>query len=298
MTAMGTYNAYVDIGELLRAPINQELASLLGLNTILTAPVLSGATALSVDASAGWAPGPLWLLDGPYSEVVQVVTAPDGVTLTLDAGVTQPHAAGVSASQAGSSGALAEIILRASAWAENYCRQGAPGSRSLFASARIERWTLPGPRAWREPDGGLTIHPTHFPVLSVSSLTIETAPGASVAIDSTQIELTASGALIEIPADALGTLAAAAAGPIGNMRQWVTLGYSGGVTPGAVPGELRQALIWIVSDFLAQRRNPTGAAVIQMGRYSLQQRPREDPTGDSLLLLQAKAALQPWRMEW
>lgn len=296
MVAAGSVSAYLDIGEYLRAATNQETASLLGLNTTLAANVAVGVTALPVVASAGWAAGPLWLLDGPYSETVQVITAPDGVTLTLAApGVTQAHLQGVSASQAGSLGALAEILLRASAWAESYCRQGAPGSRSLFALSRVERWGLPGVRAWREPDGGLTIRPAHFPAQTVTSLTIETFPGASVALDATQIELTAGGSLIEVPAVALASVAAP---PVRASRMWVTLGYTGGVTPGAVPGELRQALVWVVSDFLAQRRNPTGAAAVRMGRFELQARPRNDPSGDSLLLIQAKAALQPWRMEW
>ncbi len=296
MGTAGSVNAYLDISEYLRAATNQETASLLGLNTTLTASVAAGVTSLPVVASAGWAVGPLWLLDGPYSEIVQVITAPDGVTLTLAApGVTQAHAAGVSASQAGASGALAEIILRASAWVESYCRQGAPGSRSLFALSRVERWGLPGARAWREPDGGLTVHPAHFPAQTVSSLTVETFPGASAAVDVTQIELTASGSLIEVPCAALASIALP---PGGSSRRWVTLGYTGGVAPGVVPGELRQALVWVVSDFLAQRRNPTGAAAVRMGRFELQARPREDPSGDSLLLIQAKVALQPWRVEW
>jgi hypothetical protein len=295
MGTAGAQSAYLDIGEFLRAATNQETASLLGLNTTLTAAVTAGATALPVAASAGWAVGPLWLLDGPYSETVQVVTAPDGVSLTLAApGVTQAHAAGVSASQSGPSGTLAEIILRASAWIESYCRQGAPGSRSLFALPRVERWGLPGVRAWREPDGGLTVRPAHFPAQSVTSLTVESFPGASSAVDVTQIELTASGSLIEVPPAALASFAPSG----GSSRLWVTLGYTGGVTPGAVPGELRQALVWVASDFLAQRRNPSGAAAVRMGRFELQARPREDPSGDSILLIQAKAALQPWRMEW
>jgi hypothetical protein len=158
----------------------------------------------------------------------------------------------------------------------------------------VERWALPGPRAWREPDGGLTVRPAHFPTQTVSSLTVETSPGASVALDVTQLELTASGTLIEAPVAALASVIA----PASSTRAWVTLGYTGGVPPGAVPGELRQALVWIVSDLLALRRNPSGAAAVRMGRFELQARPREDPSGDSLLLIQAKAALQPWRMEW
>jgi hypothetical protein len=299
MGGAGSLSAYVDVGEYLRAATDQETASLLGLNTALVAPVVAGMTPLPVVASAGWAPGPVWLLDGPYSEVAQVVTAPDGVTLTLAApGTQQAHAAGVSVSQAGTSGALAEIILRASAWVESYCRQGTPGSRSLFALPRVERWGLPSARAWREPDGGLTVRPAHFPAQVVSSLTLEASPGDSAALDVTQIELTASGWLIEAPAPALALAPGMPSAPGGSRRRWVTLGYTGGVTPGAVPGELRQALVWVVSDLLAQRRNPSGAAAVRLGRFELQARPREDPSGDSILLLQAKAALQPWRAEW
>ncbi|HEX9038530.1 MAG TPA: hypothetical protein VF808_16220 [Ktedonobacterales bacterium] len=229
MGAAGSLSAYLDVGEYLRAATNQETAALLGLNTPLTAGVIAGATSLPVTASAGWATGSLWLLDGPYSEVVQVASAPDGVTLTLAApGVTLAHSAGVSASQAGTSGALAEIILRASAWAENYCRQGAPGSRSLFALPPVERWGLPGAHAWREPDGGLTVRPAHFPIQTVTSLTVETSPGASAALDLTQLELTASGALIEAPAAAL----AATVAPASSARAWVTLGYTGVMAQG------------------------------------------------------------------
>lgn len=296
MSVAGSVNAYLDVGEYLRAATGQETASLLGLNTALAAPVAVGATALSVTATAGWAAGPLWLLDGPNSETVQVIAAPDGATLTLAApGVSQAHGATVSASQAGPSGALAEIILRASAWAENYCRQGAPGNRSLFALARVERWGMPGARAWREPDGGLTVRPSHFPAQSVAALSFESFPGQSVSLDVTQLELTASGTLIEAPAAALSAVALAPSSP---ARCWVTLSYTAGVTAGAVPGELRQALVWLVSAFLAQRRNPSGAAAVKLGRFELQARPREDPSGDSILVIQAKAALQPWKVEW
>ncbi|HEY7850922.1 MAG TPA: hypothetical protein VIC27_12705, partial [Ktedonobacterales bacterium] len=140
-------SAYLDIGDYLRAATNQETASLLGLNTTLTAGIAAGALSLPVASSSGWAAGRVWLLDGPWAEVAQVTGAPDGATLTLVApGALLAHAAGVSVSQVGPMGALAETILRASAWIENYCRQGASGDRSLFAAARVERWRTPGPR--------------------------------------------------------------------------------------------------------------------------------------------------------
>lgn len=302
-TQTSAYSAYLDIGDYLRAPTNQETASLLGLNTTLIGAVAAGALTLPVASSVGWTAGPVWLLDGPWAEVAQVTGSPDGATLTLAApGATQAHAAGVSLSQAGPAGALAEIILSASAWIENYCRQGAPGDRSLFALPRVERWGLPGPRAWLEPDGALVVRPGHFPIQSVTALSVETSPGAALALDVTQAELPTDGRLIELPSTVLSGATVGAASPSPALargrRAWVSLSYTGGpATPGAIPYDLRQACLWVVSDLLAQRRNPTGAAAVRMGRFELQARPRTDPSGDSLLLLRAKAALQAYRVE-
>lgn len=300
MSATPTTNAYLDIGDVLRAGINQETASLLGLSTTLTASVAAGATSLNVASSAGWAAGPVWLLDGPSSELAQVTAAPTGATLTLAApGAQQAHAAGVSVSQAGTAGALAETILRASAWIENYCRQGAPGDRSLYALARVERWGVPGPHAWFEPDGALVVRPGHFPLQALTALTIETAPGVSLALDSAQIETPSGGRLIEAPASAFTGAGMGNVGLSQSSRAWVSLSYTGGpATPGAVPYDLRQACLWVVSELLGQRRNPTGAATVRMGGFELQARPRVDPSADSILLTQAKAALQAYRVEW
>ncbi|MDE3228557.1 MAG: hypothetical protein KGO05_01650 [Chloroflexota bacterium] len=286
-------SAYLDIGDYLRAASNQETASLLGLNTTLTGGVAAGAVSLPVASSAGWMAGPVWLLDGPWAEVAQVTGAPNGATLTLAApGVGLAHAAGVSLSQAGTAGALAETILRASAWMENYCRQGTPGDRSLYALPRIERWRLPGPRAWLEPDGALALRPGRFPIQAVTAISVETLPGAAIALDATQTELSADGRLIELPAASL------LGGLTRGARAWVTVSYTGGpATPGATPYDLRQACVWLASDLLGQRRNPTGAAEVRMGSFALQARPRTDPTGESLLVLRAKAALQAYRME-
>lgn len=296
-------NTYLDIGDVLRAPINQETASLLGLNATLTAAVSPGALTLTVTSSSGWMAGPAWLLDGPYSEVAQVTGAPNGTSLTLATpGIAYAHAAGVSVSQAGTAGALAETIMRASAWMENYCRQGTPSDRSLFALARVERLGMPTPRAWLEPDGTLVVRASHFPIQSVTALSVETAPGSALALDTTQIEAPSMGRLLEVPASALigasgggSTLSPALTR---SGRAWLSLSYTGGpAMPGATPYGLRQACLWVVSDMLAQRRNPTGAAAVRMGSFELQARPRADPTADSILLAQAKSALQVYRAE-
>ena len=305
MTATLGWSAYIDAPAYLRAATNQETASLLGLNTTIggSGALPPGATSLPVASSTGWAAGPLWLLDGPYSEVAQVVGAPDGTHLTLAAPGTQwPHAPGVSASQTGADGALAEIILRASGWIENYCQQGgSAGDRSLYAVSRTERWSAPSPRALLDRDGVLTLRPGHFPVRSVSALALESAPGESLTLDVTQLEIASGGRLIEAP-----LLAALPSGPAQlslwqpdqlsrSARRWVSVTYVGGLTSGAVPYDLQQACIWLVSDLLGARRNPTGAAMVRMGHFELQARPRGDTTGESILMMQAKMALEAYR---
>lgn len=307
MSASLGASAYVDVPTYLRAATNQETASLLGLNTTVSgaSAAPAGSTNLPVAASTGWSVGPLWLLDGPYSEVVQVTAAPDGTHLTLAAPGTQfAHALGVSASQAGVAGSLAETLLRASGWIEGYCQQGASaGDRSLYAVSRFERWGMPSARASLDRDGVLLLRPGHFPIQSVTTLAIELGQGESLSLDVSQIELSTSGRLIEIPY----LLFAGAVTPGEQLmletfglsrarRQWATVTYTGGVTLGAVPYDLQQAVVWVASDLLAQRRNPSGAAVVHQGKFELQARLRGDASDDSILLSHAKEALEPYRV--
>lgn len=301
MSGIGA-SAYLDVAGFVRAATGQETASLLGLNTTLggSAALAAGATVLPVASSLGWVAGPLWVLDGPYSEVVQVSSAPDGTDLLLASpGTLLAHAPGASLSQEGSGGALAETVLRASAWIENYCRQGsAGGDRSLFALSRSERWGLPGPHAWLDRDGVLVVRPGHFPILAVATLSVDLGGGQTLSLDTTQAEMVSAGRLVEVLLRPVGlapgdpVLATESVGMSRARRQWAAITYSGGFLPGAVPYDVQQACIWVASDILAQRRNPSGAATVHQGKFELQARPRTDPSGDSLMLLRAKAALQ------
>ena len=308
MTAPLGSSAYLDVPAYLRAATNQETVSLLGLDTTIAGGTATpaGVTTLPVAASAGWAAGPLWLLDGPYSEVAQVAGSADGTHLTLAApGTRFAHNPGVSASQAGTAGSLAEILLRASAWIDGYCRQGSGATdRALFAVARTERWGMPSARAALDRDNVLLVRPGHFPVQSVAALAVESLPGQSLSLDVTQLELPSNGRLIEVPLfAALATTAPgqplplAGAGLSRARRAWVTLTYTGGIAAGAVPYDVQQACIWVASELLAVRRNPSGAALVRQGKFELQARPRGDTTADSILLHQAKAALEPYRDE-
>ena len=319
MTAGLGLSAYLDVPSYQRAPHNQEIASLLGLNTTLggSVPQPAGTTALLVVASAGWSIGPAWILDGAVSEVVQITGSVDGTHVTLAApGTLFAHTAGVSISQAGTAGSLAEVILRASAWVENYCQHGGPagaygGDRSLFAVARTERWAMPSMRAHIDRDSTIVVMPGHFPVQSVSSLTVELGLGQSLALDVSSMEQQTAGRLVEVPYLLLGgptvgqQLMLETKGLSRSQRQWAVVTYTGGVASGAsgalaselVPWDIGQAMVWVVSELLAQRRNPTGASEYVLGKLRVVQRQRGDLVGDSLLLLRAHDILQPYRAE-
>lgn len=307
MTTVGLgRSAYLDVPAYLRAPANQETASLLGMNTTICASTQpAGTTALQVASSTGWAAGLAWILDGPTSEIVTVTGSADGTHVTLAAPGTQfDHAPGVSISQAGTKGSLAEVILRASAWIENYCQQGTSGGdRSLFALSRTERWAMPTTRAYVDRDFVITVRPGHFPVQSVSSFAIELGQGISLALDVSQLELPTMGRLIEIPYLLQTTpqvgqqLLLETRGLSRARRQWAAITYSGGISAAQVPYDVQQAAIWVVSDMLSQRQNPAGAAEVNLGKRSHIFRQRGDTSGDSILLLRAHDALQPYKVE-
>ncbi len=298
-------SAYIDVPTYLRAPINQETASLLGMNTTSTGTQAAGTTSFAVASSTGWAAGVAWILDGPVSEVVTITGSVDGTHVTLASpGTAYAHSAGASISQAGSKGSLAETILRACAWIENYCQQGtAGGDRSLFALSRTERWGMPSTRAWIDRDFVVSVRPGHFPVQSLASLSIELGQGNSLAIDVSQLELQTTGRLIEIPyllqtTPTVGAqLLLETRGLSRARRQWAVLTYTGGITAGQVPYDIQQAAIWVTSDMLSLRANPTGAAEVILGKRQHVFRQRGDTVGDSILLLRAHDALQPYKSE-
>ncbi|HKT40519.1 MAG TPA: hypothetical protein VJR48_19260, partial [Ktedonobacterales bacterium] len=191
-------------------------------------------------------------------------------------------------------GSLAETILRASAWMEGYCQQGTAADRSLYALSRTEQWGMPGSRAWIDRDVIAVVRPGHFPVQSVSSLTLDQGEVGAFALDVAQAQLPSDGRLIEVPLFAgIDPLLALSR----SLRTWISVTYVGGITPGALPYDLTQACIWVTSELLAERRNPSGAARIRQGKFELQARPWGDRSGDSTLLLQAKAALEPYRAQ-
>ncbi len=105
-------SAYIDVPTYLRAPINQETASLLGMNTTSTEQADTGSRYHRlrrrlldlVDSRAS-----LDTRRAPASEVVTITGSADGTHVTLASpGTAFAHSAGASISQGGSKGSLAE----------------------------------------------------------------------------------------------------------------------------------------------------------------------------------------------
>jgi hypothetical protein len=160
---------------------------------------------------------------------------------------------------------------------------------------------MPSMRAYLDRDRVLALMPGHFPIQSVSALAVEFGEGQSLTLDATQIELPSSARVLEIPyllqsGVTLGAqLFLDTRGLSRSLRQWATITYVGGVTVGAVPYDIEQAAVWMTSDLLSQRQNPTGAAEQSLGKRRLVQRQRGDLVGDSILLLRAHDALEAYR---
>ncbi len=300
-------SCYVDAPAFLRGAMGVETASLLGGNSTLATAASAGATSLTAASGTGFAAGLAWMLDGPNSEMVTIISV-SGATLALAAGTGFAHSAGVNVASGGAAGNLAEVLVRASGWVERFCGQGRPGNASdpmLFAVARAERCRLPGPHATLDADGVLTVRPLHFPVQSVSSLTLDWGQGQTWSLDATQIEYPNSARSFDLPPP-LPVLATS--GFIGSLPRawntlmlnrmgpaWVILNYTGGLTQGALPMEFVQAVCWVACHLLGYRENPTGAAERRLGKKALVARLRGESGDQSGLLEDARAVLEAYR---
>lgn len=297
-------SCYVDVPAFQYGAPGVETGSLLGGSSVLNGAVTAGATSLTVASATGFVAGPGWLLDGPNSEPITIVSVA-GNTLNLTAGTQAAHAAGICAASPGAAGSLADVLVRAAAWAESFCGQGRPGSASdplLFALARTERHRLPGPHAAIDPAGTLSVRPLHFPLQAVAALTLDWGQGVTWGLDQTQIEPAADGRSFDLPPPApvltasggpvwpRGDLALLRAGPL-----WLELTYTAGIPAGAVPWDLALGVTLVACHYLSLRENPTGAAERHLGKKAVMSRQRGEGEGASALLTDARRLLMPYR---
>ncbi len=284
--------AYIDHVAYQRSPSGLETASLLGNSARLSTLHVAGATTLSVTPATTVALSQfdqITIFDGPNTEVVLVSasTASGQTHIPLVAGTQFQHAANTPLCSDGVLGSLADQIINASAWLENICQQ------SLFqATYTNETLRMPSMRASIDQQGMLNFRPRHFPITAENGLTIVTNSAVSNTYDATQCIIADDHQIVSVPwLVATGNQNTNAniwlyPQPSRQQQQWLQITYTAGYAPSALPGDVKDAAVLLVSDMLSRRQNPTGASSISIGDKSLQSGSR-DVSGDSDLVKRA-----------
>jgi hypothetical protein len=300
-------NAYLDQFDFTRAPHGLEYLSLLGNSARFTSAQTAGATSLTVPTSGAQSItvqlnqfDRVTILDGSNTEVVQVGAAGAAVgasSIPLLAGTSLQftHAIGVAWCSDGTSGSLADQIVNASAWIENtICNQ--PLLQTTWTN---EQLFLPSMRASINNEGILHFRPRHWPVSSLTALSIATTAVSSTAYDPSQAfidsdkQVCAIPNLVPLPSQGQPVPAPYPITPqlSRSASAQLTITYQSGFAYSALPGEVKEVAILAVSDLLAKRQNPLGADQQRQGDVQIISTLRGDLSGESLLIKRAKGML-------
>lgn len=310
---MTTFATYCDVQDFIgNWPTNIETPSLVGINSILTGgPYAIGVTSITVNSATGVNGTPstsnpmqCWILDGLNSEIVQI-TAISSNTLTLASpGLVAAHSAGASVSTAGTAGCLARVIASASRSMDTFCRQGPAGTldRTLYAVSRTETYRSPSMRCHTTVDATFVLMPYHFPVQSVTSISMQMGTTSGNTMNLAALVLPQGARTIEVPVVSFvgGIIGQLPANTVAlrNTEMWATLVYSGGPINGtsltAVPDDIRQACYLYTQHWLSYRQNPIGAAEYGLGDFHFSARLRGDKGNKSLLAQDADELLRPY----
>jgi hypothetical protein len=292
--------AYISHFDFLREPSGLESASLLGNSGRLSSAMVAGATALPVTPTTIVTLAQfdrITLFDGPNTEVVQVAStvATGQASIPLLTGTQYVHAQYTPYCSDGGSGSLSDQIIDASTWLENICQQ------SLFQQTYTDTLRMPSMRAALDNAQQLAIRPRHFPVSSVASLSLKSSQSDSLTYDPAQAIIDGTAQVVYVPA-LLSTGGGSTSysllptrSRIANM--WVTVSYVAGYPAMAIPGDVREAVMLLLSDILAKRLNPSGAYETQMGKRRIRLSSTADTSGDSALVKRARQLLQNYSSE-
>lgn len=210
------------------------------------------------------------------------------------------HVAGTPYCTDGISGSLGEQIFTASKWIEDeICHQ------ALWQTAYTnEILTMPTMRAAIDNQRNLHFRPRHFPITTLTSVSVMTSQGNPIGFDPTAAIIDSDQQTVDIP------LLVALSGNQANQgspwlwqtisRQtnaWVTLAYTAGFAIGAMPRLVERACGLLTSVCFAQLENPVGADQINQGKRQVQFMLRGDTSGESLLVKEAEKILGPYITE-
>ena len=293
-------NTYLSWFEWQRSVTNLEWLSLVG-NTGRLGTTLVGATTLTLLLPTTVALNPydlVTIFDGSNSENVTVsaLVNPGAISIPCSATIFA-HAAGIPYATDGVSGSLAEQIIRASQLLETLCKQ------TLFLNTYTnEELALPTMRASIDNQYALHFRPRHWPIQSLTALSIAPVPGFSMAYDPTQAFIDSDRQICSLPN--LQPLPLSGSGqapyPIWNVTNrykeaQVTISYIAGFS--TIPADVTEAAVLLTSDILAKRENPIGALDLGSGVRHISAAIRGETTGDSLLFKRAKKILDNYTVQ-
>jgi hypothetical protein len=240
------------------------------------------------------------IFDGSSSELVTATSgASIGAASIPITATTYAHNAGTPYCTDGALGSLADQIVKASQWLETICRQ------SLFLTTYTnEELAMPSMRAAIDNAYALHFRPRHWPIQSLSSMSIAGTPGTGISFDPTQVFINSDKQICTMPN--MQPLPLPGSGqapyPIWNVpsRQrmaQLTLTYQSGYAASAMPADVTEAAVLLTSDLLAKRQNPIGAPDISSGNRHISAVLRGDNSGESLLMKRACRILSNYEMQ-
>jgi hypothetical protein len=293
-------NCYIDCLSYKNAATGIVLNMLYG-NIGRIATTAQGATSLTVTAALATALAQydsIYITDGPNSEILQVGSggAAQGTTTIPLQGATQfAHAGGTAYVTDGTFGSLGQAIFEASQRVEDICYQ------PLYSTAYTgEILTLPTMRAAIDNQYNLHFRPRHFPITSLSTITLQLNQTYSVSIDATQAIIDSDQKTVDIPNINVLNSTQPQGGPYvwglfnRQINAWITLSYTSGYSAAQLPQTITRACKLLVSDALGLLENPIGADSIQQNKRNVTFTLRGDQSGESLLFKQASALLSPY----
>src|SRR5579859_1172921 len=297
-------NTYISWFDWQRTTTGLEWLSLVGNTGRVGSTISIGATSLPITPALTTVQVNQWdvitVFDGSSSEVVTATAGTSiGATSIPITATTFAHSAGTPYCTDGVLGSLADQIVKASQWLETICRQ------SLFLTTYTnEELAMPSMRASIDNAYALHFRPRHWPIQSLTSLSIAGTPGTAISFDPTQVFINSDKQICTMPN--MQPLPLPGSGqapyPIWNVpsRQrmaQLTLTYQAGYSASNMPSDVTEASVLLTSDLLAKRQNPIGAPDLGSGNRHISAVLRGDNSGESLLAKRAMRILENYMMQ-
>lgn len=291
-------NTYIDCITYTKQPTGIVLAGYIGNMARISAAAL-GATSLTVPATTAALVqyDSVYVFDGPSSEVLQVGAAGaiiGATSIPLQAPTQFAHAGGTPYCTDGTQGSLGEQIFTASKWIEDdICFQ--PLWSTTYTG---EILTMPTMRAAVDNQCNIHFRPRHFPINTLTSVTLQDVRKNQYPLDQTQATIDSDQQTVDIPVNALNSSQSQTQhgypytyGFSRNATAWIILTYTSGFATGQLPKPIQRACGLLTSECFSQLENPVGGDDIHQAQRSITFVTRGDPSGESLLVKQAKRLL-------